>query len=459
MAAPTFETVHVFTESPIGGNPLAVVFGAEHLEAREMQQIAADFGFSETTFVLPPADAAHTARVRIFTPSAELPFAGHPNVGTAVVVAGRQPGGLGLGKSLCFEELSGEVRVDLEADAGGPVAFVTAPEPWRVLGAPLPAAACAACLGLSGGDLCVERHAPLVATAGLPFVLVELVSLEALARSRGTPAAFAAPALAGAPPKILAYVWTGAPFGGAIRCRMHRGDGTEDAGTGSANCALIGLLASLLPAEPAAASSLRCRVEQGVEMGSPCTIFAEAACAGAADGTAARPVGQVRVGGRCASVARGELPAYGRGESAQASVLNAPPATMSAAAAERMAELGEYPSSSDDEAGDRRPANGAEVSWSASGGTRDGSFRRRLHERVAGLSVGDEVGPGRKAASSSFVSSFVSPATRSRKATGAPGEGDAGDTPGVKHFKPAGTSGLGGGRPRLSALDALAGQK
>src|SRR6185369_2048375 len=82
-----FQTVDVFTDRKFGGNPLAVVLDAEGLGTEQMQSIAAEFNLAESTFVLPPKDAAHTAAVRIFTPRAELPFAGHPNVGTAFVLA------------------------------------------------------------------------------------------------------------------------------------------------------------------------------------------------------------------------------------------------------------------------------------------------------------------------------------------------------------------------------------
>ena len=96
-----FTTVDVFTDRPFGGNPLAVVTNAEGLSTEQMQSIAAEFNLAETTFVLPPQDPAHTAQVRIFTPKAEMPFAGHPNVGTAFVLARM---GRVTGDSLVFEE-------------------------------------------------------------------------------------------------------------------------------------------------------------------------------------------------------------------------------------------------------------------------------------------------------------------------------------------------------------------
>ena len=107
----TYETTDVFSGVAFGGNPLAVVFGAEGLPSATLQKIAAEFCYSETTFVLPPSDPARTARVRIFTPVAELPFAGHPNVGTAFVLARRgEAFGRPVGTELAFEEQAGLVQ-------------------------------------------------------------------------------------------------------------------------------------------------------------------------------------------------------------------------------------------------------------------------------------------------------------------------------------------------------------
>src|SRR5215470_3348737 len=112
----TFVTVDVFTDRRFGGNPLAVFTDAEGLSSAEMQSIAAEFNLAETTFVLPPKDPAHTAEVRIFTPKAEIPFAGHPNVGTAFVLAraGESYGRRIAGSKLVFEEKAGLVPIDID---------------------------------------------------------------------------------------------------------------------------------------------------------------------------------------------------------------------------------------------------------------------------------------------------------------------------------------------------------
>ena len=125
-----FLTADVFTDRMFGGNPVAVVLDATGLAAERMQALATEFNYSETTFVLPPSDPAHTAHVRIFTPAREVPFAGHPNIGTAFVLA-RQAVAQGrpVPERLVFEEAAGLVAVDLLLEAGMVVgAELTSPQ-------------------------------------------------------------------------------------------------------------------------------------------------------------------------------------------------------------------------------------------------------------------------------------------------------------------------------------------
>src|SRR5262245_58146755 len=131
----SFTTVDVFTDRAFGGNPLAVVTNAQGLSTEHMQAIAAEFNLAETTFVLPPKDAAHSAEVRIFTPKAEMPFAGHPNVGTAFVLAraGTSYGRALSGDRLVFEEKAGLVPIDITHEAGTVVAArLAAPVPLKL---------------------------------------------------------------------------------------------------------------------------------------------------------------------------------------------------------------------------------------------------------------------------------------------------------------------------------------
>src|ERR1700722_18828524 len=137
-----YVTIDVFTDRTFGGNPLAVVLDAEGLTASQMQSIATEFNYSETTFVLPPRDARHTALVRIFTPRIEVPFAGHPNIGTAVVLAQEldaqnqnQNQNQGQGQAMeplhrfIFEEAAGLVSIELLREDGTVVgAELTVPE-------------------------------------------------------------------------------------------------------------------------------------------------------------------------------------------------------------------------------------------------------------------------------------------------------------------------------------------
>lgn len=185
-------TVDVFTERLFGGNPLAVVTDARGLGTEQMQALAAEFNYSESTFVLPPDDPAHTARVRIFNRTSEMPFAGHPNVGTAYVVALlAERSSRGLPAPLVFEEIAGLVPVELVRDGAGHVqgATLTAPQPVTI-GDTLPAAVIATCVGIEASAVVTSRHEPIQASVGLPFVIAEITE-DALTRAKPDAAAFA----------------------------------------------------------------------------------------------------------------------------------------------------------------------------------------------------------------------------------------------------------------------------
>ena len=181
-------TVDVFTDRAFGGNPLGVVLDAGGLSTEQMQAVASEFNYSETTFVLPPADPAHDAQVRIFTVNRELPFAGHPNVGTAFVLAtlaAKPPA------RLLFEEGAGLVPVEIVTEQGRVVSTeFTAPQPLKRM-SHLAAEQAAACLSLSAGDIKTDRHAPQIISVGLAFLAVEVASREALRRAKPDAAAFA----------------------------------------------------------------------------------------------------------------------------------------------------------------------------------------------------------------------------------------------------------------------------
>jgi trans-2,3-dihydro-3-hydroxyanthranilate isomerase len=174
-------TVDVFTDRAFGGNPLAVVLDAVGLSTAQMQAIATEFNYAETTFVLPPRDSAHDAQVRIFTVTTEMPFAGHPNVGTAFVLA--SPADTSPAR-LSFEEKAGLVPVEILRENGLVLgAELTAPQALQRM-AQLSVDHAAACLALSAADIVADRHPPQIISVGLPFLTVELASREAL-RPRG----------------------------------------------------------------------------------------------------------------------------------------------------------------------------------------------------------------------------------------------------------------------------------
>src|SRR5580704_2395680 len=150
-----FQTVDVFTSDRFAGNPLAVVLNADGLSSQHMQAIAAEFNLAETTFVWPPQDSSHTAEVRIFTPRSEMPFAGHPNVGTAFVLAraGACYGRPVSGSSVTFEEKAGLVPIEILRDGTTVVgAKLASPQPLAV-GPGIPGELVASACGVSLADI------------------------------------------------------------------------------------------------------------------------------------------------------------------------------------------------------------------------------------------------------------------------------------------------------------------
>jgi trans-2,3-dihydro-3-hydroxyanthranilate isomerase len=287
-----YETLDVFTDTRFGGNPLAVVHGpgTETLTTARMQAVAAEFNYSETTFVLPPDDPAHDARVRIFTPTEEMPFAGHPNVGTAWVLATAAPE---RSPELRFEELAGlvVVRLSWELDTLAQ-AEVAAPQALTV-GGELSAAEVAACLGCAPDRVRNAAHPPITASVGAPFVFVELEAgtLPGLAPSGEAFARFAA---RGVGVGIYAYE-AAAPDRFEARMFWPAGQVREDPATGSAVAALVALRASLRPDRSAALE-----VWQGRAMGRLSRLLGRAA---------PDAEGRLRasVAGTCVPVMRGEL--------------------------------------------------------------------------------------------------------------------------------------------------------
>lgn len=295
-----FVTVDVFTSTQFAGNPLGVVLNAEGLSSERMQAIAAEFNLAETTFVLPPQDPAHTAEVRIFTPRHEMPFAGHPNVGTAFALAreGTSYGRPVDGDKLIFEEKAGLVPISLLKD-GATVsgARLASPQSLSVTDE-IPVDLVARACSLSPDDVLTTNHRPCIASCGAPFILAELRSREALARAGGRAEIFAQEV--SKYPATSTLIYAQVDEGDIhVRARMfapHRGI-PEDPATGSANVALIGLLAKLHPEQNLHLSKT---IAQGVEMGRPSLLMAEA---DKKDGT----VTATYIGGRCVPVMSGTI--------------------------------------------------------------------------------------------------------------------------------------------------------
>jgi trans-2,3-dihydro-3-hydroxyanthranilate isomerase len=288
MAVYPFVTLDVFTDRRFGGNPLAVFTDATGLSPAQMQALAAEMNLSETTFILPPENPAHTARVRIFNRTAEMPFAGHPSVGTGYVLAQRGHDGV-----LKLEVPAGVVEVRIERDsAETPIgAVIAAPKPLSH-GVEVDVETIAACAGLDPTDIVVANHRPVEASVGISFIFAE-VSPAALAAASPNLTAFRLAAERLTAERMSLHLYASEP--GKIRARMFAPlSGTyEDAATGSANAALAALLLSLT-----ADGSGKYEVSQGVEMGRPSRLRL----------TASREADGIRatVGGGCIPVFRGE---------------------------------------------------------------------------------------------------------------------------------------------------------
>ena len=294
-----FFTLDVFTETPLAGNPLAVVLDAEGLDDRRMQAIAAEFNLSETVFVLEPKNPANTASVRIFTPARELPFAGHPTIGTAALLAHVRASDTLAAEDvrLVLEEKVGDVvclvRRHMGRALGAEFALPKLPE--RLEAAPPTKAEIAGGVGLAPEDIGFDRHEPSLYSAGAPYLFVPVRSLEAIGRAR--PGAMSWAGKDG--PAAYLYTREVAKTGSAYHARMFGGGWgvTEDPATGSAAAAFAGVaLAFDRPGD----GDHRLTIEQGFEMGRPSLIT----LGFAVDGGALR---SASIGGSAVIVSSGAL--------------------------------------------------------------------------------------------------------------------------------------------------------
>jgi trans-2,3-dihydro-3-hydroxyanthranilate isomerase len=297
-------TVDVFTDRAFGGNQLAVVLDAGGLSTAQMQAIASEFNYVETTFVLPPRDTAHDAQVRIFTVNKEIPFAGHPNVGTAFVLAAQA---IEPPARLKFEEGAGLVPVEiLQAEGRVLGAELTAPQPLKKL-TPFSAEQAAACISLSTADIRTDRHPPQIISVGLPFLVVEVISRDALRRAMADASAFARTFPCDGSDAIYFYT-RDVPTAEAcdLQARMfHPGSSglSEDPATGSATAAAAALLADLSGERD---GELKLRIGQGVDMGRPSLLLTRVRKVNGA-------VASVHVAGACVQMMEGSFRLDGEG--------------------------------------------------------------------------------------------------------------------------------------------------
>ena len=298
-----YVTLDVFTQQPFGGNPLAIIADARGLDGATMQRFAAEFNYSESTFVLPPPDGSDClATVRIFTPVNEIPFAGHPNVGTAFHVARLgELFGQSVGDSFRFSEEAGPVDCRIRREGDRVSASIAAPRSLEI-GDVIDPKVVAACASIAPSAVVSANHPPVTVSVGLPFVVAELGSLADLAAARPNGNAFTEAnegyRHADFGFSLMLYVRVdGDPL--ALRARMFAplSNILEDPATGSAAGALCAYLASLLPDSD---GELAFTLDQGVEMGRPSRIEVTVE---KQDGK----LGATRIGGTCVEMMRGQL--------------------------------------------------------------------------------------------------------------------------------------------------------
>lgn len=295
-----FVTLDVFTAERFTGNPLAVVLDAEGLDTATMQTIAKEFNLSETVFVFPPTEPRQRADIRIFTPGRELPFAGHPTVGTAVLLAildqEGQPGAAAFG----LREQVGIVPCAVEVQDGmsGAARFRLPRLPFT-WGEGKDSATCAWALGLDPTEIGFDRHVPSRHSAGVAYDLVPVASLEALAKSKPQGEAF--DKAFGDSDHPAPYVYARMPQAEGLRFRARMfglGMGIpEDPATGSAAAAFAG---ALMQCEPLGDGEHNIVIEQGVEMGRPSEIALQMVIKNG-------ELVSAEIGGSAVLVSRGEL--------------------------------------------------------------------------------------------------------------------------------------------------------
>ena len=297
-----YHTLDVFTDRRFGGNPLAVVHDADGLDTEAMQTIAREFNLSETVFIQKPANPAHSAKIRIFTPGRELPFAGHPTVGTAILLAElRAPLINGERDAIiALEQQVGAVRVGVRLKSGQPpFAEFDAPKRPQKVGLPAARDRLAEALGLLPREIGFENHTALRFSVGSSFAYVPVASLEAIGRARIEPANWAATFPAGEVDGVYLYTRQCTHKSSSFHARMFAPQlgVPEDPATGAAAVGFAGVVHEF---DDLPDGVHKRTIEQGLELGRPSAIVLTLIVEGGKLET-------VRIGGRAVRVAEGQI--------------------------------------------------------------------------------------------------------------------------------------------------------
>ncbi|MGB3387700.1 MAG: PhzF family phenazine biosynthesis protein [Pseudaminobacter sp.] len=290
----------VFADKPLAGNPLAVVLDSQGLDTAAMQQIAREFNLSETAFILPPQNEARKARLRIFTPAYEMPFAGHPTVGSAIALA--ETGGGNADEIFVLEENIGPVRCAVTRKKTGAFAEFDLPELPRQLDLAVEPEVIGAALGLDPQDIGFENHRVGLWSAGVPYLTVPVADMGVIRRIGLDTAAwleFSPKRTDGKAASAYIYTRDTVRHDSAFHARMFvpGNPSYEDPATGSAAAAFSG---AVMHFDALREGQTRLWIEQGMEMGRPSRIRLEIDVEGGRMTSA-------RIGGHAVKVAEGEL--------------------------------------------------------------------------------------------------------------------------------------------------------
>ncbi len=300
--ARSYSVYDVFTDRKLAGNPLAIIYDADDLSDEAMQCIAKEMNLSETVFVQRPGNPAYVARIRIFTPGRELPFAGHPTVGTAIALAEQAHGGSTLDLVSVLEENVGPVRCAVRlAEGEASFAEFDLPRKSQQINMPLDRLGIANALSLKVTEIGFENHVPSLWSAGVPFLMIPVHDVGAAQRLDFDPQLWeeTVPFVDGALASAYVYCRGGVNHVAKFHARMFAsGMGiVEDPATGSAVAALSGAINHF---DKLTDGHHGVMVEQGVEMGRPSFIHLHMDIEGGA-------ISNARIGGKAVRVASGTL--------------------------------------------------------------------------------------------------------------------------------------------------------